>query len=370
VKERPGPTAEVVMTEGVPWPEPVSGSKVELEVLVEDRTSRTTFVSATPLTASGDLDLTVSLLPVMTCGARLRLVAPVSPRLLSNVPRLQELFCHGDRHNPRTARKAGLRTIAVEADVAERPGSQDRGVAAFFTSGLDSSYTALKHRDEITSLVFVEGFDVNIFAPEKLRREVLDGVRTGAATLGLPLVVVRTDLRHFAQRFLRWGDYIGTALASVALLLRDSFRKVYIPSSVTYSHLHPIGTNPVTDPLWSTEDMEIVHDGCEANRLEKAEMISARLPELLRDLRVCLLNTDHTYNCVRCTKCVFTMTVLRLAGAAHLCGTLPALEMAHLEDIAPGYDVRSMWEQVRSTAEARDPVLAEALGRALLRPSE
>jgi hypothetical protein len=370
VKEEEAPPAEVVFTEGVPWPEPVSGRKVEFRTRLGGRTFRVTFVSATPLAASGDLDLIVSLIPAMTVGDPLRIAGPVSPRLLSNVPRLQELYCHGDRHNPRTHRKAGLRTIAVEADVAVRPSTDDRGVAAFFTGGLDSSYTAVKHRDEITSLVFVEGFDVNVFASEQLRSEVRDGVRRGAAMLGLPLVEVRTDLRFFAQEFVRWGDYNGAALASLALLLRDSFRTVYIPASVTFSHLQPLGSHPLLDPLWSTEDVEIVHDGCEANRLEKAELIAARMPALLRDLRVCLENTDDTYNCGRCRKCVLTMTALRLAGATHLCETLPVLEMAQFEDIAPGYDVRSMWEQMRETAEDRDPELAEALRRALLKLSE
>jgi len=293
----------------------------------------------------------------------------VSPRLLSNVPRLQELYCHGDRHNPRTYRKYGLHTIAVEADVAVRPSSDDRGVAAFFTSGLDSSYTAVKHRDEITSLVFVEGFDVSLFASDRLRHNVRDGVRRGAAKLGLPLVEVRTDIRFFAEEFVRWGDYNGSALAAVALLLRDSFRKVYLPAGVTYSHLQPTGTHPLLDPLWGTEDVEIVHDGCEANRLGKIEVIAARMPALLRDLRVCLENTDDAYNCGRCRKCVLTMTALRLAGAAHLCKTLPVLEMAHFEDVVPGYDVRSMWEQMLATAERRDPELAEVLRRALLKPS-
>ena len=38
---------------------------------------------------------------------------------------------------------------------------------------------------------------------------------------------------------------------------------------MTYAHLGPLGSHPLLDPLWSSEDVELVHDGCEATRLDK-----------------------------------------------------------------------------------------------------
>jgi hypothetical protein len=362
------------MSDGVAEVQPTTvdaGSDYQVVVTVRlgGEEFEVTFLSTTPLTASGDLNLAISLIPAMVYGDPLRLSAPVSPRLLSNIPRLQELLCHADRHNPQHHRRYGYGMIPVEGETAVRP-SRDRGVACFFTGGVDSLYSTLKHRDEISALVFVtEGFDVSVFAAPELRSEVLDRVRNAAATLGLPLVELWTDLRLFSQQFVLWGDYNGSALAAVALLLRDSFAKVYIPATLTYSHLLPQGTSPVTDPLWSTDDLEIVHDGIEANRLEKLEAIAAQEPALLSDLRVCMENTDGAYNCGRCEKCVRTMTALRLAGLTDVCRTFPVMDRAALDDIVPAYKQRSIWEQMRSAAEERDPELARALAEFVLKPS-
>ena len=351
---------------GAESPEPRGENRVVLRIALGNHAGQVTFASTTALAASGDLELAVSLLPAMRFGDPLRIGSPVSRRLLGALPRLQEFHHSCDRHEPCVERRYGLRPIPVEAEAIVPP-CPDRGVATFFTGGVDSLYTTLKHRDEISGLVFVEGFDLDIdAASHELRTRVLEEVRASAAVLGLPLVEVWTDLRWLSDNFLRWGDYNGSALAAVSFLLRGSFAKLYVPATLTYGSLRPLGSHPVTDPLWSTEDVEIVHDGCEANRLEKLRSIAQRVPALLRNLRVCLLNPDGAYNCGACEKCVRTMTALRLAGASALCSTLPVLETAAFEDISPP-DNRSTWDQLLAAAEEddREPELAEALRRFL-----
>jgi hypothetical protein len=115
-----------------------------------------------------------------------------------------------------------------------------------------------------------------------------------------------------------WEIFHGAALASVAHLLSPLFRKVYIPSSYSFQHLSPWGSHPLVDPLWSSEDLELIHDGCEASRVDKAIAIASN-ETALHFLRVCWRNYENAYNCGCCEKCVRTMVNLRLAGALERC---------------------------------------------------
>src|SRR5262249_10973275 len=71
---------------------------------------------------------------------------------------------------------------------------------------------------------------------------------------------------------------------------------------------------------WSSETTELVHDGCEATRIEKARRI-ATSPVALSSLRVCWENRDGAYNCGRCEKCLRTMINLLVVGALDRCST-------------------------------------------------
>ena len=147
---------------------------------------------------------------------------------------------------------------------------------------------------------------------------------TAAAELDRPLITVETNLREIAdKRRATWGrphptDFwgsrvAGSTLASAALVLQGSLRKLYVPGSYTYKELFPWSSHPLLDPLWSTSDLESVHDGCEAARLEKVGAISDWSGPL-RHLRVCYLNSQDRYNCAKCEKCLRTLVALRLHG--------------------------------------------------------
>ena len=67
------------------------------------------------------------------------------------------------------------------------------------------------------------------------------------------------------------------------------------------------------DPLWSTEAVEIVHDGCGQTRVEKIKYISQN-ETVMKNLRYCWENRDVEYNCGKCEKCLRTATCLEIAG--------------------------------------------------------
>jgi hypothetical protein len=84
--------------------------------------------------------------------------------------------------------------------------------------------------------------------------------------------------------------------------------------------MEPHGSHPLLDPLFRTEEMELVHDGGEADRDEKVERIASH-ESVAKHLRVCWRNTDGAYNCGRCEKCLRTMLSLLAVGALDRCAT-------------------------------------------------
>jgi hypothetical protein len=216
-----------------------------------------------------------------------------------------------------------LSPVPVRARVRRPKKAADR-TACFFTCGVDSFFTALRHLDRIDALVFMYGFDVPLVELPDLRSAVTAGVRAAAKELGKPLVEVETNLHDFSDRFESpWGTtYHGAALAAVAHLLSPSFGEVLVGGTHTYGDLFPWGSHPVVDPLLSSDKVRLVHDGADADRVEKTIAV-AESPVALRHLRVCWENRDGTYNCGQCRKCLRTQIALRIAGKLEACATLP-----------------------------------------------
>ncbi len=378
-----------------------------------------------PFVRSGDPFVAAALLPAMARGEELEVdpVLPVSPKLIQGLAQLQVIH---HSWNP------ALKIVPVRATAAPAP-SLHAGAMSFFSGGVDSEFTFLKRKDEISHLVFIQGFDFyahegdftafsvedisNLaqlgdmllrprqaavefvraglsgptleslssfsatgLAPETLEerlardlekiinggsiydekrfsgvplrpqtREQLTKPATGespmrlnrllledafsleiarrdssayrtavarnaafASSSGKTLIPVATNHYPFGYRYnLSRNLTQGSALASIALLLR--FARVFIPAAYSYSQLIPLGSHPLTDPLWSAEGVDIVHEGAEARRVEKVVRI-AEDPSALANLRVCF--NDMNVNCGHCAKCLRTLIPLRLLGAS------------------------------------------------------
>lgn len=263
-----------------------------------------------------------SLLPAMKHRQDLVVDEPISPQLLRASERIQDIFSTWDRAIHR--RSPWYRRTQIDATpAAPREGTAGRGIAAFFTGGVDSFHTAIERREELDALIYVWGFDVP--ADDAARRQLVgDHLRAAAKGLGLPLIEITTDVRPVMQdRFgIPWLDQHGAALASVALFLAPTFSRVYVPSTSTYAQLESLGSHPLLDPLWSTEDVELVHDGASATRVQKVRAIAAD-DTARKHLRVCWQNVDGRYNCGRCEKCVRTAVAARVMGVGGSFALLP-----------------------------------------------
>ena len=274
---------------------------------------------------NADPFLAALLAPAMCLGEALKIDGKISPKLLRASRQIQDIYrCWMPRLKPVE--------VDVEIDTARGAGvkSNSGRNGLFFSLGVDSGYSLAKNLREhpadeetVTDLVTVLGFDISIAEPKRFFTMQENAVKVGSG-LGKSVLPVSTNLRVFTDRISDWVVlYHGAALASVGLALGTRFQRMMIAATHTYADLFPHGSHPVLDPLWSTERLSVVHDGCEADRLTKVRRV-AEVPELLATLRVCTTSeTTDAYNCGICEKCLRTMVGFHIAGALEKCATLP-----------------------------------------------
>ncbi len=277
--------------------------------------------------SSSDVDLRICgdvlvplVLPVaMAMGSPVDIPLPVSRRLHAEVPTIQQIWQGWNQEWTQVP----FRTAGLDGSPLWSPGREPARVAAFFSAGIDSFFTALKRRRELTHLVFLRGYDLPTY-DDDLYRTVIAGVRGAADGLGLPLVQVHTNVHdYFDAHGLKWGRHsFGPAIAALALLMQRWCGRILLASSYPYSALIPRGSHPLVDPRWSTERLTLELDGCEATRTRKLAAIS-RSPVAMRHLRVCWKN-EGEYNCGVCGKCLAAAATLSALGRLEECATLPS----------------------------------------------
>jgi hypothetical protein len=264
----------------------------------------------------GDAWLACLLPLAATLGEPLRINLPVDGALLENMTRLQEIWTCWHPH---------LRTVQIIANTSVPRIPESRRIASFFSGGVDSFYTALKHlakgegqdhplqNPSIQDLFCVWGFDIPLGNAPAFAR-VCASLERASADLGLRFCDIATNIRETRWQVTNWPELShGAALAAVALGVGAGYEKVFVPSTDSYDQLYPWGSHTLTDPLFSTSRTKIDHDGAEASRYRKIAAIIPNQPAL-RSLRVCWRSKSDE-NCGRCQKCLRTMLALELLGA-------------------------------------------------------
>ena len=273
------------------------------------------------LSSSGNPWL-VALLPIaVSLREPLRMPLPVDPVLLEGCRRLLEVWCAWYPH---------LSPIPIEATTAEQSvGTHANGTGLFFSGGVDSFHSLIRHNDaegsnqsvRVTDLVLVHGADIPISD-----REAFDRLRPRMAEVarefGAGLVDIATNMRDTRWGRADWPHLSHAALlTSAGLLLESRLSRLMIASSASFDRLRPYGSHPITDPLYSTSRTRVIHDSADRDRPEKIAAIAAN-PAVHKHLRVCWLGRTDS-NCGRCPKCFHTMVGMELAGMLGRCETLP-----------------------------------------------
>ena len=146
-------------------------------------------------------------------------------------------------------------------------------------------------------------------------------MRSVADAFNKRLIVVRTNVKDHLEQYTHWDFSHGAALASAALCLEGSISECIVASTCSYAQLHPWGSHPILDPLWSTDSLRFLHDGTEARRIDKLRVIAGN-EWAMKHLRACD-NPSSSGNCGACEKCLRTMVGLHVIGRLADCSAMP-----------------------------------------------
>ncbi len=252
--------------------------------------------------------LAAVLIPCMKTRENIYVDGSVSTKLLENTNEIMALI---------KTWNIGLYKIKVRSRNVSNDSYKPQAVGSFFTAGVDSFYTYLKHkesRSNITHLVMVHGFDIPL-QNKTFFEDVKKTVEKVATEEGVTAITLETNIGEMVEQRLVWDFAHGGALASVALFLRQGLKTIFIPGAVRNDQLFPYGTHPDLDKLWSTNTLQVRSDGGEYDRLEKITKSIYQSPLALKYLRVCAQNIKGKYNCSHCYKCLITMINLVCADA-------------------------------------------------------
>jgi hypothetical protein len=256
------------------------------------------------------------LLVAMAGGEALVLHPPVSRKVLEGLERIQEVF---EQWYPEFFRHVQVTAHHITEDKTTHKGQ----AASFFSLGVDSFYTLLKPRQEtITHLVYMLGMEqpLDLYQHQQ-EAPVIERIQQVAQQSKANVIVGKTNMRVVFP--MPYSSFHGAGLAGVAHSLSDGFDTVHIPATHSYRDIFPWGSNPLTDSFWSSENLNVIHDGAEAGRAQKISRLLRHSDLALQTLRVCTKNEGGLQNCGKCDKCVRTMTTLDLLGILDKAVTFP-----------------------------------------------
>ena len=264
--------------------------------------------------------LLAGLVPAMRAGLPLELDQPIDPVTHSNLMEWQGAYADWFPNR--------LQSVPILAPRAPSPPTPPRfpGALTAFSGGVDSCFTVHHHSrvpsddDRFRHLplsagLMVHGFDI----PEDQDAVFESAYANSQAILdafGLPMFRMRTNLRTLGRAFdVDWEtETHGIWLAAALACLEPWFTSAVIPSSYPYANLLiPWGSNPITDPLFSSDRTPFHHDGGTHSKFDKVRSM-AKHPAIASRVRVCWSGPQLDRNCGRCFKCVTTQVSFWLSG--------------------------------------------------------
>ncbi len=248
----------------------------------------------------------------MAAGEPLFVDGPVSPSLLRNLEQFQQAW---SAWKPKAYRQVEI-TAASEVE----PAAPSRAEAiSGFSGGVDSCFTAFRnargkttrHPYKLGASVMVQGFDIPLGDDDGFRRAGAK-VERQLTSLGVEMYRVATN---FQEQPVDWTHAFGAGVASVLALFQGRFRYGLIAQGVPFGAYQSLveGSNPLTDPLLSSDTFTVVPDGAGFNRTDKIAAI-ADWKEGIEDLRVCWRNSIRDENCCVCEKCIRNILSFRALG--------------------------------------------------------
>lgn len=209
----------------------------------------------------------------------------------------------------------------------------------FFSGGIDS-FATLRHNrlnfGEEHPGSIKDGLIVYGISDTKLDEfeQAVISLTPVAKEAGINLIPIYTNIyRHIRDleddNYTFWRYYFGgAALAAIAHAFTPRLNLVYIASTSEIEHIEPWGSHPLTDPNYSSYDLQIKYDSVYFSRLDKTKLV-ADWDFAIQNLRVCdnpILPTGYL-NCGYCAKCNVTIATLIALNALDKTNVFPVKEL-------------------------------------------
>ncbi len=276
------------------------------------------------VTELADPFVTAMLFSAMRSATDLRVHGSVSLSLLRNLDEFQaawNCWCPDRYHTI---------NVIPDEEVEGNVKASDKTVAAF-SGGLDSCFSVWRHtrgdcgrlKRNLKAALMVHGFDIPLHEPDVFSRAA-EKSRAIIKSVGLDFIPMACNFRKFSDD---WEDEHGAALASCLSLLSKGFSIGLIAGSHVYNALlFPWGSNPLTDPMLSSDSFSIIYDSAGISRIQKAKGIS-EWEEAMCLLRVCWQGKHKDQNCGDCLRCIATALCFAAMGIQHpACLGVPSLD--------------------------------------------
>ncbi|MEP7158672.1 MAG: hypothetical protein ABI797_04540 [Chloroflexota bacterium] len=215
--------------------------------------------------------------------------------------------------------------ISARNQVADPPMSTPRfAEAVMYSGGVDSIYSALRHRGPQTLLVSVWGADIALRDGKRWARHEADA-RGFAGQHAGGLAIVRSNFRDLnyvrvndlTDEVRRWWIDVqfSMALTGVAapLLHLNGIPTLHLagglPRDETTLYRH--ASSPLLDHRIALAGPHVHHDGAQVNRHPKVDLIVQMTDGA--PVRVCHVGHGADMNCGRCRKCIRTQAAIYIA---------------------------------------------------------
>jgi hypothetical protein len=249
----------------------------------------------------------LALLPAMKLCQPIHVKGAVSETFVEGVRRVIDYYASSFE---------GFSIVSVTADsyYQAKPGTSQRK-ASFFSGGVDSFFTLLKARDELTDIITIRGFDMSLSDSNRWQKTSTTA-QIVANELNIHSHEVESNFGSIIKEFGSWVEQgHGMVLACVARSLAGLFGEIRVPGSFDIEHQIPWGSSVFTDQQYSDERLSI--------RTDKTIFLSSE-PLALKYLRVCPgIKNDGNYNCCRCEKCLRSMVTFYAIGTLDKVSAFP-----------------------------------------------